>query len=35
MGYKLNHFALKAKVYLAAVKMAWKQLDELKNYQCA
>jgi len=33
--YKLNHFALKAKVYLAAVKMAWKQLDELKNYQCA
>ena len=33
--YKLNHFALKAKLYLAAVKMAWKQLDEFKNYQFA
>jgi len=33
--HKLNHFALKAKVYLAALKMAWKQLDEFKNYQTA
>ena len=33
--YKLNHFALKAKVYLAALKMAWKQLDTFKNYQTA
>jgi IS4 transposase len=29
--HKLNHFALKAKVYLGALKMAWKQLDDLKN----
>jgi hypothetical protein len=33
--HKLNHFALKAKVYLAAVKIAWKQLGEFKNYQIA
>jgi len=33
--YKLNHFALKAKVYLAALKMAWKQIDVLNNYQTA
>jgi len=33
--HKLNHFALKTKVYLVALKMAWKQLDYLKNYQTA
>jgi len=33
--HKLNHFALKAKVYLVALKMAWKQLDDFKNYQTA
>ncbi|MDR0287842.1 MAG: transposase [Clostridiales bacterium] len=33
--YKLNHFALKAKLYLAALKMAWTQLDLIKNYKCA
>jgi hypothetical protein len=33
--HKLNHFALKAKLYLAALKMAWKQLDEIKNYKIA
>jgi len=33
--YKLNHFALKAKVYMAALKMAWKQIDILNNYQTA
>jgi hypothetical protein len=31
----LNHFTLKAKIYLIALKMAWKQLDTLKNYQTA
>ena len=29
--HKLNHFAIKAKVYLAALKMAWIKLDELKK----
>jgi hypothetical protein len=33
--HKLNHFALKAKVYMAALKMAWIQLGEFKNYQVA
>jgi len=33
--HRLNHFALKAKVYFAALKMAWKQLDHLKYYQTA
>jgi IS4 transposase len=33
--HKLNHFALKAKLYVAALKMAWKQLDEIKNYKVA
>jgi IS4 transposase len=33
--HKLNHFALKAKLYFAAIKMAWKQLEEIKNYKCA
>jgi len=29
---KLNHFALKAKVYLVALEVAWEQFDYLKNY---
>jgi len=33
--HKLNHFALKAKVYLQALKMAWLKLNDLKNYQPA
>jgi hypothetical protein len=33
--HKLNHFALKAKLYWAALKMAWRQLDDFKNYQTA
>jgi hypothetical protein len=33
--HRLNHFALKTKVYLAALKMAWKQLEYLENYQNA
>ena len=28
----LNHFALKAKVYLVALEVAWEQFDYLKNY---
>jgi hypothetical protein len=33
--HNLNHFALKAKVYLAALQMAWTKLGDLKNYQHA
>jgi IS4 transposase len=33
--HNLNHFALKAKVYLTAIRMAWKELGELKNYTIA
>jgi len=33
--HKMNHFALKAKIYLNALTMAWKQLNELKNYSTA
>ena len=33
--HRLNHFALKAKLYMAALKAAWIQLDYLKNYQAA
>jgi len=33
--HKLNHFALKAKPYLTALKMAWIQLDEFKKYKIA
>ena len=29
-AHKVNHFALKAKLYLAALKMTWKQLEDLK-----
>jgi IS4 transposase len=31
--HKLNHFALKNKIYLAAMKSAWIQLENIKNYQ--
>jgi hypothetical protein len=31
--HKLNHFALKNKIYLEALKVAWKQLESIKNYQ--
>jgi IS4 transposase len=33
--HKMNHFAMKAKLYLAAIKMTWKQLEEMKNYHIA
>jgi hypothetical protein len=33
--HNLNHFALKAKVYLTAIRMAWKELGVLKNYTIA
>jgi len=29
--HNLNHFALKAKLYWVALKMAWEQLDVIKN----
>jgi hypothetical protein len=28
--HKLNHFALKAKIYLAASKAAWNELHKMK-----
>jgi hypothetical protein len=31
--HQMNHFALKAKVYWAALKTAWMQLENMKNYQ--
>jgi IS4 transposase len=33
--HRLNHFALKAKLYLEALKMARGKLENLKNYQTA
>jgi hypothetical protein len=33
--HKMNHFALKAKLYWEALKMAWGQLEKIKNYQSA
>ena len=33
--HNLSRFALKAKLYVAALKMTWKQLDMLKNCQNA
>jgi hypothetical protein len=30
--HKLNHFALKGKIYFHTVKQAWIQLDIIKNY---
>lgn len=32
---KLNHFAMKAKIYLAANKAAWEELNKVKNWTCA
>jgi hypothetical protein len=31
----MNHFALKAKLYWEALKMAWVQLEKIKNWQTA
>jgi len=33
--HRLNHFALKAKIYMTALKMAWIQLEIMKNYNVA
>jgi hypothetical protein len=33
--HKMNHFALKTKIYWVALKTAWEQLNKLKNYECA
>jgi hypothetical protein len=33
--HKTNHFALKTKIYMAAVKAAWKNLEALKYYDTA
>ena len=33
--HNLNHFALKTKLYWVALKMAWKHLEDMKNYQTA
>jgi IS4 transposase len=30
-AHKLNHFALKAKIYLAASKAAWNELGKIKH----
>ena len=32
--HKLNHFALKAKLYFGALKNAWKELATIQNYSC-
>jgi hypothetical protein len=34
-AHNLNHFALKAKVYLTTIRMAWKEPGVLKNYTTA
>ena len=31
--HKMNHFAMKTKIYCAALKHAWTELENLKNYQ--
>jgi hypothetical protein len=31
--HKMNHFALKTKIYFAALKHAWIELENMKNYQ--
>jgi hypothetical protein len=33
--HKLNHFALKAKIYTYALKCAWKELEIIKSYELA
>jgi hypothetical protein len=30
--HKLNHFAMKAKIYFNALKYAWEKLESIKNY---
>jgi hypothetical protein len=30
--HRLNHFALKSKIYFRALKNAWKELETIKNY---
>jgi hypothetical protein len=34
LAHKLNHFALKTKIYLAAAKAAWNELWKIKNTAC-
>ncbi|MDR2058139.1 MAG: transposase [Dysgonamonadaceae bacterium] len=33
--HRLNHFALKSKIYFSALKNAWNELDAIKNYNLA
>jgi IS4 transposase len=33
--HKLNHFALKSKIYFRALKYAWKELKAIKYYELA
>jgi hypothetical protein len=33
--YRLNHFALKSKIYFSALKCAWNTLETVKNYTLA
>jgi IS4 transposase len=33
--HKMNHFALKSKIYLTAIRIAWSQLNKLENYRIA
>ncbi|MDR2138777.1 MAG: transposase [Tannerella sp.] len=33
--YKLNHFALKSKIYFCSLKYAWKELEAIKYYELA
>jgi hypothetical protein len=33
--HKLNHFALKSKIYLAAMKTAWEKIQQLENFNTA
>jgi hypothetical protein len=30
--HRLNHFALKSKIYFSALKCAWKEVEAVKNY---
>jgi len=31
--HKMNHFAMKTKIYVAALRHAWMELENMKNYQ--
>jgi IS4 transposase len=33
--HKLNHFAVKSKIYMAAMNTAWKEMEVIKPYQYA